>query len=212
MDDNERFIQWGDEIIKGANHLGHVNEGCFKVEEIKIEGWLSSESKKIANWVKKTSKENNQDVDKELERYLQGIKNHLLSEWYLDEPKQGETFWRLTDTGKLVKELDGHFNYKKYRSRQLNALAHQSTVNWALLIIGLLSFIVPVLVGTCNDKPYPKEIRVILPDSCCTRIQSVQQPLVVQKVQVGTDSSKQTITTQQPLPTTLKAPPKKATQ
>ena len=79
--------------------------------------------------------------------YLTGVKNHLLSHRYIEDPSATGSFWKLTDKGWLVKELGGHFRYKKYREREIGVLEHQNIINWLLFCTALASVICPFVIA-----------------------------------------------------------------
>ena len=185
LDRNELIIRWGDLLILNSNHLGEVSRGSFMLD-----------------WVFDKQPKNQEDVDRvkndparkirdeffrrlnapagqldlinnEIGRNLTAVKNHLLSHGYIENPNFNETFWRISDKGKIMKELGGHEKYKKHRIRELSILKNQNTVNTLLIIIAILSVITAVLTSyfstdktiVINDTKGKYELRQIAPDT-----------------------------------------------
>lgn len=77
--------------------------------------------------------------------YSRYIKNHLFDNGYI-ERQSIYAFWQLTVKGKLMKELKGHDNYVRYRTREINILRNQNRINWLLGISAFLAAVMPFMV------------------------------------------------------------------
>jgi hypothetical protein len=152
LDDNDRFIKWGDEIINGADHFGHVNSGHFSAAEVKIDGYLSSETKKIADILRKEAQEKGKDIDSEFARYVAGFRNHVLQHGYMKEPTPEENYWKVTKKGKLSQELGGHYKYKEHRKREIEILKNQNFINKILGLTAVAAIICPFIIAIFFNK------------------------------------------------------------
>lgn len=142
LDENELIIKWADELIFNSNHLGEISKESFLLDHLFDKEPLGiKELKTIRDFVVSKIKIINGEItiSKELGMYQDAIQKHLLSHRYIIlVQKENEFVWVLTDKGWLVKELDGHLNYKEHRKRELNVLLNQNKVNnW--LIGGIIS-------------------------------------------------------------------------
>jgi len=85
-------------------------------------------------------------IGDELTKWSDAEKGYLLNEGYIEEPDFQKKVWQLTPVGKLVKELGGHKNYKKYRKTEITALINQRKINNWLIAATILAAIMPFVV------------------------------------------------------------------
>jgi hypothetical protein len=77
----------------------------------------------------------------------------MQSNGYIEKTKE---YYRLTERGKLAKELGGHEQYKKHRYREINLIKNQTWINRGLFAAALLTAIIPFIIA----KIYPPTITV----------------------------------------------------
>jgi hypothetical protein len=148
LDKNEIIIRWGDKIIFHANHLGEVRIDSFDPALIPSETSIPNEILDIREEIiaRLDDKKENLDIrTNELISYLQGVKNHLLSHKYIQDPKANESFWRLNDTGESMKEFGGHKKYKAFKKREFDAIRSDQNSkiywwwrDWHKAIVGII--------------------------------------------------------------------------
>lgn len=197
MDRNELIIKWADELIFHSDHLGIIQTDSFN-PALTADTFVYGDILAIRQEAESRLGNINGDLDRRnrwLIDFREGVLNHLLSHKYIKDPIAGEDIWRTSEKGDLVKELGGHFKYRRHRRRELNILKHQNFINWTLVIATLLTAFMPFVAERFNKEAYPKEIKVILPDSCCIRTPFVQQPLLAVPSDV-VDSSSHKVSTQ----------------
>lgn len=191
MDRNELIIKWADELIFHSDHLGKIQTDSFN-PALTADTFVHSDILAIRQEAESRLGNINGDLDKRnkwLIDFREGVLNHLLSHRYIKDPVPGEDIWGTSEKGDLVKELGGHFKYQRHRRRELNILKHQSFINRTLVIATILAAVMPFFAERCNKESYPKEIKVILRDSCCIRTPFVQQPLKETALDVVDSSS-----------------------
>jgi hypothetical protein len=156
LDRNELIIKWGDEIIFNVNHFGEVSIDSFMLDNLfdlapptqeEIEWRRADPARRIRDHVLSRLKIDPSQLDvigKELESYLTGVKNHLLSHAYIKDPVVTERFWKISDEGKSMKELRGHKEYKAYKKRKFDAeISDQnSKIYYIPIIIAILGIAV----------------------------------------------------------------------
>ena len=70
-----------------------------------------------------------------------------MNEGYILEPSIIDTTWKLSERGKIVKELNGHGKYKKHRQRELHILRNQNKINRWLIAATILAAVMPLVVA-----------------------------------------------------------------
>lgn len=128
----EFIIRWADTIVLDSNYKGEIERRSFMLDWVlstkqpsqqEVNDWLNSASRKIREEaIKKFPEESKNDPlagMRELAKYLDAVKKHLLNNGYIDEPKVTSLVWQLNDRGKLMKELRGHKKYKAHREKEL---------------------------------------------------------------------------------------------
>jgi hypothetical protein len=158
---NEIVIKWGDYIVLDSNYKGEVSydsfifDGVWETRPITaeiLEEWQKDKARRLRDRILKDLGDwkGNFDIPmNELSKYISLVKNHLLNQGYIQEPRM-ELFWHLTEDGKLMKKLRGHKKYIKYKERQLNLLNYQRWVNGWLIAVGALSVIMPFVIYKCS--------------------------------------------------------------
>jgi len=176
VDENEITIRWADELIFDANHLGEVSRASLDPSVYFAKEPLPPKVLEIRNHVIDSLNNPNKEqgiIVNALINYLGNIKNHLLSHRYIENPDVTKSFWKLSKRGWLVKELDGHFKYKRYRRRKLNVLRNQFWMNFGLILATALAASMPFVAERCN-RP--------------TSIQYLQPPALYPTVNVSIDT------------------------
>ena len=185
LDRNELIIKWGDLLILNSNHLGEVSRESFMLDWVftnhpptqeQVIEVQNDPARKIRDEFFRrlnAPSERFDLINKEMESNLTAVKNHLLSHGYIEAPIVTERFWRISEKGKLMKELGGHKKYIKYRVRELSILKNQNIVNTILIIIAFLSVIVPIFIAyfstdktiVINDTKGKYELKQVAPDT-----------------------------------------------
>jgi hypothetical protein len=156
----ELIIRWGDTLITQSNYKGDIDTSSFlpfdglfhpsvPTPEERIE-WSMDKGRQIRNEIvaKFPLVDGNLDpLSEHISKFRETVLKHLLNEGYISEPIVTSTTWQITDKGKLVKELNGHEKYKKYRQRELHILRNQNTINWLLFSAAAASAIIPFIVA-----------------------------------------------------------------
>ena len=149
---NDIIIKWADEIVLAANHLGQISRNSLLPEPFQtqqeIAAWRTGEVGKIRSHVIRSlgdTKGNLDIITNEMISYLEGVKNHLLSHRYIQEPQVTEMFWKLSEKGELMKELGGHFAYQKYRKSEIKLITNQGLIYNLLILATFLAAIMPFL-------------------------------------------------------------------
>jgi hypothetical protein len=125
LSENDLIIKWGDEIVFTVNEFGEISRASFDPSVYFAKDYLPTEVAEIRNHVIDSLEDKIGDatiiIPNELIRYLQGVKNHLLSNGYIEPPDVTKTFWRISDEGKLMKKYGGHKKYTSHKERQIKA-------------------------------------------------------------------------------------------
>jgi len=139
LDRNELIILWGDTIVLNSTHLGQVSRASFMLDWVfdkvpptpeEVEAIKNDPARKIRDEVLRRLNIQPNQLDRignELQSYITGVKNHLLSHGYIKEPNVIDSVWMLKGKGRLMKELGGHRQYQKYRKREIRVLQNQQT-------------------------------------------------------------------------------------
>lgn len=151
-------IAWSDALIADANYKGEISRTSFRLGEMaerlkspeEIDAINKSRANKISGIIKRKhhNAPNKFNATKdEVNAYFDKVKEHLLHEGYIVEPKSTEQVWHLTERGKLAKELGGHEEFIKHRKHELNILRNQHNINWLLFSAAAASAIVPLVIA-----------------------------------------------------------------
>lgn len=150
LTEQEIVAKWADILLKTSNYKNEISIQSFALDwqssdkpptDKEIEEWNNNEAKKIRDEVidELGDTKGNLDVTiKRLIKYLDLVKTFLLNNGYIEEKRPGEQFWRLTEKGKLAKELGGHLQYLKYRNRELYSARRQQKHDYKLAFVTAL--------------------------------------------------------------------------
>ncbi len=131
--EEQLVIRWSDILILKSNYKGEIDIMSFyPVDGVledptqeNISRWRNDKARKIRDSVIAKLGNINGQLDiitKELTKYLEKVKAHLLNEGYIYEPDPTKTGWLLNDTGKQVKLFGGHDKYRRHKRRELLAI------------------------------------------------------------------------------------------
>ena len=147
-------IEWADILIMDSNYLGLISLKYVALTfeqdpPDKLE--LEHSSLKMRDFILKDMNVIDGDISpllNILNEYRKMINNHFLNEGYIESPSPASGMcWYLSERGKLVKELGGHFRYKKYRKNEINALQNQRRINYLLICATFLAGFMPFVIA-----------------------------------------------------------------
>lgn len=157
--EEQRIIRHANIIVANADYNGELENDC-----IDIIGILTKEDRElnpilleIRNELRKLQPDFGGNVDKVtagIQKNYDDMKNHLLNNGYIDKPNHTQK-WLLTEKGKLMKELGGHEQYKKYRRGEVNLIRNQGRINNWLIGATLAAGLVPAMLFTIDKVWFP---------------------------------------------------------
>ena len=158
--DEELIIRWADTLIAQSNYKGDIDTSSFlpfdelfhstvPTEQDRID-WSMDKARQIRNTIRSNIPDPKGDINiitDAISKYRSEVLKHLLNEGYINEPSAVDTTWKLTDKGRLVKELGGNKKYKKHRLRELHILTNQNLINKLLIAATILTAVMPLVVA-----------------------------------------------------------------
>jgi hypothetical protein len=153
--ENEFVIRWADILVTNADSMGEIETSCFALDyhlstlgAAEIKKVQTNPSKIMRDKIIRSIKQDTPDtvqldpIVKELLRFRELIEMLLLKEDFI-RPVDFNKKWILNERGKLMKELGGLHNYKKYRKSEIGIITNQGLINNLLISATGLAAVMP---------------------------------------------------------------------
>lgn len=170
--EEQLIIRWADILVTNSDSKGELDTSCFALdyhlstysaEEIKKA--QTNPSRQIRDVVLSKLRQPDRETLQldmpvnELLRFRSAIQEHLLKEDYINTIEFDKK-WILTERGRLMKELGGYKQYKRYRKSEIELITNQGFINKLLITATALAAIMPFLAVWL----FPPKVNVQTPE------------------------------------------------